>query len=625
MGRAIELCRHFRTRGTRRLATRRPSSELHDVRTDPQGTVLVVAHLDSPLNVDLRPEVTAVAAEEAQVPRLDAREDDVASRIGSDHDARSRKARRGAELDDPGARREVLLDAEAQEVRCAREGLGWPRRSRRDLTAREIRHRPHHEREDVAADAERAQLDARALPGAEEGGSDGSHLPYEVALVAHDHVTADHLELVVMASGAVVRVERLDVGIGEHHVARGIAADVEAVVPPLGREDRAVTARGPHDEVEPPGHARIVASSGRVAWHHRGMRAGALVVLLGTTAVAACATSTPSRAPRGEDGRLEAKLAELERLHDWRSTVFATRPPNPPVPARAKPITGAVRLDAVRTIRAYHYRRGYTNADARERFDDFDPPFTPDGRLDGHVVPPEAELIADERDRVLRVLRELAAQERAYAEGGGKRPSLHCRYAPHHVVVLFDASDAPIAKLFVDFDCPMMTAVPSTPLLGGDDTTILSREQAATLQTIADRHGLGAWTYVHGPALDELATYARGRPPAQHPSGVPADVTPARATRDDRARFCVWLRAEMSDSAVGSFACPDGAAYRFSAEPPITNDCETAALCDVPFGRLEACLRASFLKGPEAICGTGLGPACSGLVTCLPYVAWKSR
>src|SRR5262245_54249927 len=84
----------------------------------------------------------------------------------------------------------------------------------------------------------------------------------------------------------------------------------------------------------------------------------------------------------GVDPALEARLEELERLHDWRSTVFGSRAPNPPVAARARkiPTRGPFRTGAFARVRAYHYRHAYANGGDPDIQDPpFDPPYTKDG------------------------------------------------------------------------------------------------------------------------------------------------------------------------------------------------------------------------------------------------------
>jgi hypothetical protein len=112
------------------------------------------------------------------------------------------------------------------------------------------------------------------------------------------------------------------------------------------------------------------------------------------------------------------------------------------------------------------------------------------------------------------------------------------------------------------------------------------------------------------------------------PSGAPQDVSPRAAKPDERARFCVWLRAEIaghgrespSGRITGAFQCDNGGAqWRFGDEPT-PNDCDRAPLCDVPFAKIEACLRSTFLGPAAKICREGVSAACDGLLPCLPYL-----
>jgi hypothetical protein len=116
------------------------------------------------------------------------------------------------------------------------------------------------------------------------------------------------------------------------------------------------------------------------------------------------------------------------------------------------------------------------------------------------------------------------------------------------------------------------------------------------------------------------------------PSGVPSDLTPKLASVVDRERFCVWARAEMVSrhsntraGVMGGFICKSGYEYRFGADDQtVARECDPNRICDVPFGRLETCLRTSFLDGPDRICASGPAAECEGLFKCLPYLSmWR--
>jgi hypothetical protein len=355
--------------------------------------------------------------------------------------------------------------------------------------------------------------------------------------------------------------------------------------------------------------------------------------------------------PEERDPRLEARLDEYDRFRDWRSAVFGTRAPNPPIAARATKIPehGRFPTNAVTSIRAYHYRHGLDPRGVQRGVGPRDVPFTADGRLDGRVILPEVLLTNEERDRVLALVR--AAEERQRQadvdRSKTKEPVSRCVFENHHAFVFFDAAERPIAKLLLCFSCGELVASPGDRALGGGDPKILSDEERETFQAIFDGHGLGAWTYGNGAELHEVLDYearvygfwptltAAGRERRarreDRPSGVPLDLTPKSASREDSERFCIWLRAEMwsrqrrsgvgTKSVMGSFECSSGRVFRFGEDG--TRPCDTPSLCDVPFGRMEACLRASFLKGPEDLCDHGLPGECDGLSKCLPFVDWR--
>lgn len=300
-------------------------------------------------------------------------------------------------------------------------------------------------------------------------------------------------------------------------------------------------------------------------------------------------------------------------------------------------------------VRAYHYRSGYTNGGSGDRPDDgAEAPYASDGRLLGRVVPPEAVLTAEERDRVLGVVR--AAEEKARQEVATghrtKRPLLRCGFDDHHALVLFDAHDRPIAKMRVCFTCGEILVTPGIDVLGNGEPVVMTTEERATFQEIFDGHGLGAWTYGDRPELEELFAYERrvygdgSRPTAlgiqrrarldMRPSGVDSAAT-AKAQPDDAERFCVWLRGEMwsrrfgargPSSPTGHFECESGLRYSFTEQEEPPRGCSAKVLCDVPFERIERCYRSGLFEGPEKICREGTPAACDGLLGCLPYVEW---
>lgn len=367
----------------------------------------------------------------------------------------------------------------------------------------------------------------------------------------------------------------------------------------------------------------------------------------------------PSDTPR--DPRLEAKLAERDRLKDWRSSIFGTNTERVPNDVRARPISRSFPSSGVATIRAYHFlddfRRSTGAGEVSDENQSF--PYAKDGSLDARIVPPETTLTDAETSEVLRLMETAfrtyedpmnpSEARRPSRSGKARRPRVRCGFDPHHVLVLFDEKDRPIGKIFVCFGCGELLATRRSRAFGGAESAVMTEEERTVFRRIFDAHGLGAWAYgdPDEPELQELREYElrvygygddatplgleRRAERDALPSGVSEAVTPKGASPAERERFCVWLRETMIErdrrmrrSVVGPFECPNGgSSYYFSTEGD--RGCESAPLCDVPMGRIEACLRGSVLSGAEKMCTSGVPPECEGLMTCLPYVTWYRR
>lgn len=361
------------------------------------------------------------------------------------------------------------------------------------------------------------------------------------------------------------------------------------------------------------------------------------------------------------DERFEAKLAERDRLHDWRSTIFGTRAPNAPSTKRAKviPKSGVFARSRIATVRAYAFVDDFHAAPPADAVLARGVPFVSDGRLNDRVIPSEVVLTKAEADSVLRLLEQAEATfddpadvpaPRARREGAkrklGHRPRMRCGFDPHHVFVFFDDADVPIAKLFVCFECGELVAEPRSNALAGESPGGMTPDETATFRAIFDAHGLGAWTYGESEEAREVTAYEErvyGTPQEPtplglerraarnaRPSGAPANLTPKLATPAEREHLCVWLHHEMDErnrqlayGVKGAFECEGGTSYQFSSEA--ANGCDDPArLCDVPMGRIEACLQSSVLRGAQALCASGPTAECEGLMACLPWVDWKS-
>jgi len=340
--------------------------------------------------------------------------------------------------------------------------------------------------------------------------------------------------------------------------------------------------------------------------------------LLPFALVACAARPTPVRALAPlPDARLEAMLAALETVSDWRSTVAGRRAPNPVVATRLR--RAPFRRDAVARIEAFHLASAIDGAKPA--------PFTREGRLDPAVIA-SFELDAAERARVVALL----------APHHGPHLVFRCGFDPHHVLVFYDASGIPMARLLVCFTCG------EVQLDVGGEPRAMRDDERATLEPLFDAHAMTPWAYLEDdPRREALRAYeervygteaaptpaglARRARRDARPSGVSPDVLESRLPASERARFCTWMTAEIARRAArrpvpsrgfGGFEC---AGRAWSLDEERFAECAPIG-CEVPMWRIEACARARFLDGPEALCREGLGSTCAGLERCIPGVVW---
>lgn len=243
-------------------------------------------------------------------------------------------------------------------------------------------------------------------------------------------------------------------------------------------------------------------------------------------------------------------------------------------------------------------------------------PFGTDGSLDDRIILPVVTLTDEERDRVLGHVRK--------DEADPERHAYKCGFDPHHVLVYYDASDRPVARSLVCLGCGEIQSFPSTK-----QRFALEDEERADLVRILDAHGLAASLYMHSDepsmarhdALWERWSADRARRAAL-PSTVDGAQTPRMAGEAEVKRFCHWLEEDMRDAARPSAALAGACANRKVSWKLAREggSCTAESLCDVPLGRIETCLRRSFLAGAAATCDEGLAPECAGLMACLPYV-----
>jgi hypothetical protein len=337
-------------------------------------------------------------------------------------------------------------------------------------------------------------------------------------------------------------------------------------------------------------------------------------------------TTTPTvRGDAPPDPRLEALLDERDRLLDWRSAIFATAPPNPPDPNRGRlpQRSGAFPLSRAATVRAYVVQAPLSDGD--------DPgtstmPFTRDRRLDESFVPPDAELAADERARISELV----------THAGGDIPRISaCDFEAHHMLVFFGADGMVLAKIFLCFGCHEWITVPPVTRSGRRPQGMTPGEHDVFTE-ILEAHHLGAWVFDEdSPVRREVLAYEQRRYGTREapttagrerearwrnrPSGVPRELFATRATPHDRALLCSWFSEQArlrGDSLGRGYRCENGATYSTDRDT-----CSKAIACDVPMGRIEACLRN--FADPTVICTSGPGAECAGLRGCIPAVVWK--
>jgi hypothetical protein len=328
----------------------------------------------------------------------------------------------------------------------------------------------------------------------------------------------------------------------------------------------------------------------------------------------------------------EQRLAELDRVQGWRSTVFANGQPTLKGAPRQFP-SGAFPYRKIASARIFGF--GYVKALWNEcgYRSEGEPvaapaealPFGPDGSLCPDVIAPPQVLSADDLKRILGAMR---AAEAAFGKNSGVI-SLRCGFDPHHAIVFYDERDLPIAKLLVCLTCGEVLAVPAIPALGGKSPASLDDGLWRALRPAFEQAELGVWMYDE----KELARVLQYRERVLGPSGqrtprgaavdsLGSGLEPSRPVTqlasDERARLCLWFqeaawsRHDPDDpyrfpGPGRGYECDDGRKLMLDATPR----CAPApAACNASVGEVEACLREllhleirSLCKEPEpAVC-----------------------
>lgn len=333
-----------------------------------------------------------------------------------------------------------------------------------------------------------------------------------------------------------------------------------------------------------------------------------------------------------QNAAMDARLAEYERFHDWRSTVGvvgqgveAKVSAGAALPKRAQPRKPA-------QIRLYAF-----SGQSCVKPSAFGMPFEADGSLCSDVLGKSALLDDGERDAVSSLVMEAEAG----LARGDTRPRVRCDFNPHHVFVFFDEKGAPIGRLMPCFECGQFAWEPSMhpEHIGTYEPPQMMPEERRLLAQIADRHGAGAWAFdpdgaetmqvrayrdaVYGTA-SEPTPLGRARIDARIslPPPVDRDVSPKRATARDRKNLCTWWNEQWSlhGQNFGShgYECKSGVTYSFNLE---AGDCERdLARCDVPTRQIEECLRAF----ASPVCD-GMPNACAQAQDCVPGLRFFTR
>ncbi len=325
---------------------------------------------------------------------------------------------------------------------------------------------------------------------------------------------------------------------------------------------------------------------------------------------------------------MEARLAEFDRLHDWRSTVFVTgSPTDEPVVRAGTPLRHRAKPKPPAQIRAYVF-----GDDKCANRSAFGMPFEIDGALCDGVIGHSVVLDDREREAVLALVTEAEAEQAR----GKSRPRVRCDFNPHHAFVFFDEMGIPTGRLETCFECGQFQWGPSPDgARGGYEPPVMTDEERRAYADILDRHGLGAWAfYYDGAEVTRLMEYdsalygERGKPTPRGaartavrlalPPPIDRDLPPKQSSARDRHRLCLWwgeqwlLRQNQRMQSRG-YECETGVKYDFSLED---GDCEKKFLqCDAPTHQIEDCLRA--FTQPEIVC-KGMPEACAGLEQCVP-------
>jgi hypothetical protein len=338
--------------------------------------------------------------------------------------------------------------------------------------------------------------------------------------------------------------------------------------------------------------------------------------------------------PRSEP--LDARLALLERLSDFRNTFFQREQPAPVAPKLMRRFSSASIVGA----RAFAFRMAPLLDCAPDKL-----PLLPDGKVCDKAVAPGVELSGERLRRVVELVessRKLQEQAVRAAQQSGhysSRPTTRCDFDPHHALVFYDEHGAALGGILVCFSCREWRIIPSISGLDGS----MSDSELAVMRDLFDGAQLGASLF-EDQAAEELAAYrqrvygslhdgltaagkARLSRSLARGSGVEPSKDARRLTAAERTRGCLWFQQELylnrSDAHPGSgFECDDG--RRFQLREQDVKQCASSQItCAASAAQLEACLAQVILDTP-GLC-SALPADCRGVIACLPQLDWRPR
>ncbi len=348
--------------------------------------------------------------------------------------------------------------------------------------------------------------------------------------------------------------------------------------------------------------------------------------------------TAPKETPLALDDAMEARLRELETLHDARGT-YGNAPQAPANSFRS--IAPLGRFPASKVARATMVTFGHSGGGkepcAREA-----EPLRADGTFCSDVRTGHTDLSDEERQAVLGLPQlMMAADPKAPRPASFSIAVTRCDFDPHHGIVFFDAKGVPVARIVICLSCNEWIVAPASEPTGGARPTIMPKDARALFVRIAEAHGLAPWifddeqqralqTYVRDTYGTEEEPTALGRQRRRTRlatgSGLPRD----RALRDlganDRAKLCTWVNDEVRPEAGRSrrsegygYECADGTEWM--GRPNETACAARELPCASSVATLEACLLE--FREPESLCGPP-PKSCEGLLDCIPGLVRKS-